>query len=371
MQKIAILGADETAKMLIQSASALNIPVRVLTTQADAPAHHIAPDVHHVDWHAPDTVADATADCDLIALTTTSVPLATLQTLTKPIFPHLNFLETFYDRLQQRRTLQKHFEVPRFRQVSVATDILDAVQEFGFPVLLKPRYGELGAGERILIQRAHDIQPALDKLAGRGALMVDGVVKFLRELAVTLVRRADGAIRLYPVVEVVRRDQHLFTVRCPAAIDEATAVRAVEMARQIVEEADAVGVFTIQMFEVETNEVVFDEIVPHPSNIANYTIEGTITSQYENYLRAIQNLPLGDVFQIAPATAMVNIIAEQSGAPNPDPIRDALATEGAHIHIYGKQHVRASEAVGHITVLGYNTDGAEKVARLALSRVKL
>jgi len=148
-------------------------------------------------------------------------------------------------------------------------------------------------------------------------------------------------------------------------------VRAVEMARAAVEAIEGVGAFGVEMFEVADNDVLFNEIAPRPHNSGHYTIEGTITSQFENHVRAVLGLPLGDVFQVAPAVAMVNIIGERNGTPNPHALREALATGGAHIHLYGKTAVRPGRKMGHITVLGYNTDGAEKVARLALSRVQL
>jgi 5-(carboxyamino)imidazole ribonucleotide synthase len=372
MTKLAILGANEFAKMLAQSASVLNIPVRIISAHANAPALAFASDVQIVSWSDVDAVQTALEGCTHITLMTTDVPLETLRALQDvQLTPSLPTLEAFYDRIQQRRRIEKQWDVPRFRQVSVGTDILDAAQEFGFPLILKPRHGDIGAQERILIQRAHDIQPALERLSNRGALMVEGVVPFLRELSVVIVRRVDGDNRTYPVTEIVRREQHLFTVRCPASIDEASAVRAVEMARQIVEEVEGVGTFTVHLYEVENNDVIFDELIPQPHTSGHYTVEGVITSQYENHLRALLGLPLGDVFQIAPATATVNIIAEQSGVPNDNPIQEALATEGAHIHIYGKPTLAKGESAGHITVLGYNTDGAEKVARLALSRIKL
>ena len=125
------------------------------------------------------------------------------------------------------------------------------------------------------------------------------------------------------------------------------------------------------MFEVADGQVLFNEIAPRPHNSGHYTIEGTITSQFENHVRAILGYPLGDVAQIAPATAMINILGERKGTPNPDPLKEMLAVGGTHVHLYGKDEVRPGRKMGHITVLGYNTDGAEKVARLALSKLNL
>jgi 5-(carboxyamino)imidazole ribonucleotide synthase len=231
------------------------------------------------------------------------------------------------------------------------------------------RNGYDGYGNAV-VQRAHDIAPALEKLAGRD-LMVEANVPFIRELAVIVARTPTGDILTYPVVETIQRNGICHIVRCPAPVDEATALSALAMAKAAVESVQGVGVFGVEMFEVAGNAVIYNEIAPRPHNTGHYTIEGVITSQFENHVRAVMGYPLGDVDQIAPATAMINILGERNGAPNPDALKEALATGGAHIHLYGKREVRIGRKMGHITVLGYSVDGAEKVARLALSRLKL
>ncbi|MEO1644377.1 MAG: ATP-grasp domain-containing protein, partial [Chloroflexota bacterium] len=190
------------------------------------------------------------------------------------------------------------------------------------------------------------------------------------ELAVIVARGADGSIRAYPVVETVQKNNVCHTVLCPANTEESVAKLATDMAVQAVEAIDGVGVFGVEMFEIANNQVLFNEIAPRPHNSGHYTIEGTITSQFENHVRAILGLPLGDVAQIAPATAMINILGERQGEPNTD-IRDMLTVGGTHVHLYGKTEVRPGRKMGHITVLGYNADGAEKVARLALSKFQI
>src|SRR5690606_16721477 len=130
-------------------------------------------------------------------------------------------------------------------------------------------------------------------------------------------------------------------------------------------------VFGVEIFEIANNQILFNEIAPRPHNSGHYTIEGTITSQFENHVRAILGYPLGDVAQIAPATAMINILGERKGTPNLESLGEVLRIGGTHLHLYGKDEVRVGRKMGHITVLGYNTDGAEKVARLALSKLNL
>jgi 5-(carboxyamino)imidazole ribonucleotide synthase len=143
------------------------------------------------------------------------------------------------------------------------------------------------------------------------------------------------------------------------------------MAQHAIESINGVGVFGVELFELENGELFINEICPYPPNAGYLTIEGMITSQFENHIRAVMGLPLGDVDQIAPATAMVNILAERHSIPHADILKDALAIGGAHIHWYGKSQAQPGQKMGHITVLGYTADGAEKVGRLALSKIRL
>lgn len=374
MARLGILGGGQLAKMTAQAASALNVTTVILAPQADAPAASVTPHYRVGDWHDEATLQDFASQVDRVTLESefVDVPvLEGLEALGVKVYASSATLAKIQDKLTQKRTMQAAgIATARFKKVSVATDILDAAQEFGFPLIVKARRNGYDGYGNATVNRAHDVQPALDKLAGRD-LLVEAAVPFIKELAVMVARRADGSARVYPVVETVQQNHICHTVRCPAAVDEATAVRAMEMAKKAVEAIDGVGVFGVEMFEIADNEVLFNEIAPRPHNSGHYTIEGTITSQFENHVRAVLDWPLGDVSQVAPATVMVNILGQRQGEAKPDALAEALRTEGAHFHLYGKRQVRPGRKMGHITVLGYNADGAEKVAQLALSRVDL
>jgi len=374
MARLGILGGGQLAKMTAQAASVLDVEVVIFARQADEPALKVTPHALIGDWADEAQLHDLAARCDVVTLESEFVAVAVLERLEEKglrVVPSSATLAQVQDKFDQKRHMQAHgIEVPRFRRVRVATDVLDAAAEFGFPVIVKARREGYDGYGNALVQRAHDIPAALEKLQGR-YLMVEAVVPFIREIAVIIARGADGEVRDYPVVETIQKNGICHIVRCPAPIDEASALAAIEMAKRAVEAIDGVGVFGVEMFELPGNEIVFNEIAPRPHNSGHYSIEGVITSQFENHVRAVMGWPLGDVAQIAPATAMINILGERSGTPNPDALRDVLATGGVHVHLYGKREVRPGRKMGHITVLGYSVDGAEKVARLALSRLKL
>jgi 5-(carboxyamino)imidazole ribonucleotide synthase len=374
MPTIGIFGGGQLAKMTAQAASIMDVETVIFANKADEPALKIAPKHLIGSWNDDDLLKQFAAMCHVITLESEFVPVEILkrvEALGTPVYATSSTIEQVRDKLVQKRRMQQAgVAVPRFRPIMVGSDILEASAEYGFPLILKARtLGYDGYGN-VTIRRAHDIEPALKKLEGR-ELMAEEMVNFVRELAVIVTRGQDGDIRAYPVVETIQKNHICHIVRCPASIEEATAAAATEMAIQAVEAVDGVGTFGVELFELSDGQVIYNEIAPRPHNSGHYTIEGIITSQFENHIRAVLGYPLGDVAQIAPATVMINILGERQGTPNPDALKEMLGVGGTHVHLYGKGEIRPGRKMGHITVLGYSTDGAEKVARLALSKLNL
>ena len=374
MPTIGIFGGGQLAKMTAQAASIMDVETVIFANRSDEPALKIAPKHLIGSWDDDNLLKQFAAMCDVITLESEFVPvdiLKRVEALGTPVYATSSTIEQVRDKLiQKRRMQQAGIVVPRFRPIMVGSDILEASAEYGFPLILKARtLGYDGYGN-VTVRRAHDIEPALKNLEGR-ELMAEEMVNFVRELAVIVARGKDGDIRAYPVVETIQKNHICHIVRCPASIEEATAAAATEMAIQAVEAVDGVGTFGVELFELSDSQVIYNEIAPRPHNSGHYTIEGIITSQFENHIRAVLGYPLGDVAQIAPATVMINILGERQGTPNPDALKEMLSVGGIHVHLYGKGEIRPGRKMGHITVLGYSTDGAEKVARLALSKLNL
>ncbi|MDQ7023952.1 MAG: 5-(carboxyamino)imidazole ribonucleotide synthase [Anaerolineae bacterium] len=374
MPTIGIFGGGQVAKMTAQAASIMDVEVVIFAHQADDPALKIAPKHLIGKWDDDDLLQQFAEMCDVVTLESEFVPLDSLkriEALGTSVYASSNTIEQVRDKLiQKRRMQQSGIDVPRFRPIMVGSDVLEASAEFGFPLILKSRTHSYNGFGNVTIRRAHDIEPALEKLKGR-ELMAEEMVSFVRELAVIVTRGQNGDFRVYPVVETIHKHHICHIVRCPASIEESTAAIATEMAVKAVEAIDGVGTFGVELFELANNQVIYNEIAPRPHNSGHYTIEGIITSQFENHIRAILGWHLGDVAQIAPATVMINMLGDGNGTPNPDALKEMLQVGGTHVHLYGKSEIREGRKMGHITVLGYSTDGAEKVARLALSKLNL
>jgi len=232
-----------------------------------------------------------------------------------------------------------------FRRLGIATARFGSLAETGLPALVKTRrLGYDGKG-----QRRVDVEDALgvDELA-------EELISFDRELSIVAVRGRDGDTRFWPVTENVHRDGILRLSRAPAPAAAQSGAEAIASA--LLDELDYVGVLAVELFERE-GELLANEFAPRVHNTAHWTIDGAVTSQFENHLRAVVGLPLGSTELIAPSV-MVNLVG---GVP---PLAELLAVPGAHVHLYGKEP-RPGRKVGHVNLVGASADVEKRVCALA------
>lgn len=377
MTRLGILGGGQLAQMMIQAAISLGIETAVLERTPDSPASRLT---HHQwvgDWKAAESQAvlsEFAALCDTITLENEFVPPQVLEHLTSlgvVVYPTAQTLHAIRDKLTQKQIMAQHgLPLPAFAEVNSPQDIQAFTRTNGLPVILKARTDGYDGYGNATIRSEGDIASALSKLVNR-ACYVESFVPFVRELAVMVLRGQDGEIRVYPVVETVQHNHICHIVRAPAAIAPEIAEHAQGVAIQAVEAINGVGVFGVELFLLENGEIVYNEIAPRPHNSGHYTIEGCVTSQFENHIRAVLGWPLGSTDLVAPAVVMVNILGKRDGTVRPEGIKAALAVPGAHIHIYGKRESRVGRKMGHITVLGESVEQAEPVARQAADLVDI
>ncbi len=377
MLRIGILGGGQLAQMLTQAAISLGVETAIYDRQPDSPASRLTH--HHSvgEWSDQAALTAFAAQCDLLTLENEFIdaaPLFALEADGVPVYPRPATLAIIQDKLRQKQVYAgAGLAVPEYSAVESVEDVVAAAEHFGYPMVLKARYGGYDGYGNATLRTPDDLQPAWDKLDQRETrgLMVEAFVPFVRELAVMVLRGRDGETRAYPVVETLQQNHICHLVRAPAAISESTAQHAAELAIRAVELLDGVGVFGVELFELADGTVLLNEIAPRPHNSGHYTIEGCVTSQFENHLRAVLGWPLGETRLGHPAAVMVNILGTRSGPVNPSGIRDALAISGAHVHLYGKHEVRTGRKMGHITVCGDSVSTAETAALNALQNVDL
>jgi 5-(carboxyamino)imidazole ribonucleotide synthase len=373
---VGILGGGQLARMTAEAASTLGIETAILEHEPNSPAGRIAAREVTGAWTDEQALAALAKDALVVTLENEFVEVAALEWLAArgvPVFPTARTLATVQDKLLQKQHMRMAgVPVPEFAEVMDTVDILTAGERWGWPLVLKARRNGYDGYGNATLRGPDDIADACTQLGWpERTLLVEAWAPFTRELAVMVARGRDGACVVYPVVETVQRNHICHIVRAPAVGDAAMLARAAAIARQAVETIDGIGVFGVELFELADGVILYNEIAPRPHNSGHYTIEGCLTSQFENHLRAVLGLPLGSAAMVAPAAVMVNLLGTRTGPACADGLADALAIPGAHVHIYGKLASRVGRKMGHVTALGATVAEAEATARTAADAITL
>jgi len=377
MKRLGILGGNQVAQMTVQAAISFGIDTAILERFADSPASRLTQYSVIGDWTDAAALGEFAKMCDVITLENEFVDawgLALLEGRGLSVYPSSETLTLTQDKFWQKNRLEaEHISLPAFRAVETPDDVIAVGEAFGWPLVLKARRdGHDGYGN-VILQKPTDIHAAWTQLVRRNGrkLMVEQFISFAAELAVIVVRGRDGIICTYPVVETIQRDHICHIVRAPAQISSDIAQRAAAIARTAVEAVNGVGVFGVELFLLHDGTLLFNEMAPRPHNAGHFTIEGCVTSQFENHIRAVMGWPLGATEMIAPAAVMVNLLGTREGIVHPESVHHALSVPAAHIHFYGKRVVDFGRKMGHVTVLGATLEEAETVALHAANWVDL
>jgi len=369
---IGILGGGQLARMTAAAGHKLGLRIAILDPEPDSPAQQVASLKVVASLDDVSGLENIARISDLLTLENEFVNaplLEHIESLGVPIYPTSRTVSLIQDKLFQKQSLEASgIDVPAFLGVSCKNDILQAGERFGWPLILKARRNGYDGRGNELINGPNEILHAWTKLEGENrTLMVETFVRFKKELAVMVARSSNGEAVTYPLVETVQKDHICHTVKAPASVSTVIGERAALMARRAIEAVDGVGIFGIEMFLLEDDRILINEMAPRPHNSGHYTIEACITSQFENHLRAILGLPLGSPSMVLPAAAMVNLLADRNGVTNISGVEKALKIPGVNLHLYGKKLSRPSRKMGHITVLGRSVAEALERATKAAS----
>lgn len=367
--------------MMQPPAVALGVQLHVLAEAHDAAAALVIPRAPLGDHTDAEAVTAFARDVDVLTFDHEHVPTALLESLEAsgvPVRPGPAALVHAQDKVAMRRRLtQLGVPCPRWAVVRDAADLAGFAEEVGWPLILKtPRGGYDGKGV-LLAHGPQDAQPWLARAAasssggGRGTLLAEEAVRFSRELAVLVARSPMGQAAAWPVAETVQVGGVCKEVVAPApGLDRDLAARATEIGLRIAGALGVVGVLAVEMFETVPGPdddgpgLLVNELAMRPHNSGHWTIDGAVTSQFEQHLRAVLDLPLGDPRPRAPWSVMVNVL----GGDQPDLYRSYLhvmARDPAlKVHLYGKG-VRPGRKLGHVTVCGDDLDDLRERARHA------
>lgn len=365
---VGIVGAGQLARMTYEAGTRCDVALRVLARAPDEAAAQV---FATVDVGAPDdpaALADLAARCDVVTFDHELVDLDLLAALEREghvLRPSAATLAVATDKRRQREVLGRTgFPVPPHAPVGGPDEIDAFAGDHGWPVVVKAvRGGYDGRGVWTAAERADAETVVSDAARAELELFVEPRLELERELAALVVRRPSGDTLVYPLVETVQVDGICHEVTAPAAIDDGLHDAAGKIAVGIAETIGLVGVLAVELFVVD-GQLLVNELAARPHNSGHLTLDGARTSQFENHLRAVLDLPLGPVELTAPAVAMANVLgAERTGDPR-ERLADALSVEGARVHLYGKQP-RPGRKIGHVTVAGDDREGVRARARRA------
>ncbi len=368
--RVGILGGGQLGRMLIQAGIDLNIEFSVLDPDAQAPCHQLAPFTHGklTDYN---TVMRFGETCDVITIEIENVntqALKELEKLGKKVFPQPNIIELIQDKRTQKLFYQQK-GIPTSPFVLTANKaevennraFLPAVNKLG-------KEGYDGRGVQVLRTEA-DLPKAFDAPG-----LLEKLIDFEKEIAVIVARNEKGEISCFPAVEMVFHPtanlvEYLFA---PAEITESIRLQAEAIARKVVQELQMVGLLAVEMFVTKTGEVLVNEVAPRPHNSGHQTIEGNVTSQYQQHLRAILGLPLGDTRLLQPS-AMVNLLGEDAyeGPAQYEGLQDVLSLSGAYVHLYGKKKTKPFRKMGHVTIVDADVESLKKKVNFVKQTLKV
>lgn len=373
---IGVLGGGQLGDMFAVAARRLGYGVAVWDPDPAAPALRGADVPLVADFRDDQTSRRFAASVRAVTYEWENVPAETCRRLeqTVPVRPSAGVLHILQNRLSQKRHFaERGIPVTPFLAATSVAELARAGQ-VGFPCLCKTATTGYDGKGQWKLAREEDVARLQTELAERGesraVYILEQWVAFEQEISVLVVRSAREELRLYPVVDNVHEGGILRSTRVPGHLAPALSERAQAMARAAVEALDGVGVFCVEMFVLPDGELYVNEVAPRPHNSGHYTLDACTVSQFEQQVRALCELPLGEARLLAPAV-MVNLIGEDLLRVQAEPELGALlAVPGAKLHLYGKRSVRPRRKMGHVTFVGEKPDTVWEAACAFRSRLR-
>ncbi|CAH9080331.1 unnamed protein product [Cuscuta europaea] len=372
---VGILGGGQLGRMLCQAASQMAIKVIILDPLENCPASSLAH--HHVvgSYDDSSTVEEFGKRCDVLTIEIEHVDADTIEKLEHQgveCEPKASTIRIIQDKYLQKVHFSKYaIPLPNFMQIDNFESAKRAGDLFGYPLMVKSRRLAYDGRGNAVANSEEDLSSAVNALGGYGrGLYIEKRVPFVKELSVIVARGRDKSILPYPVVETKHRDNICHIVKSPANVSWKVTNLANDVACKVVSSLEGAGVFAVELFLTDDDQILLNEVAPRPHNSGHHTIEACFTSQFEQHLRAVVGLPLGDPSMKTSAAIMYNILGEDEGEPGlalaHQLIGRALGIPGASIHWYDKPEMRKQRKMGHITFVGPSMGIVEARLRSAL-----
>ncbi len=366
---IGVLGSGQLGRMFAIAARRMGYRVHTLSPDEDTPTGQVADLEINASYEDLDAIAKFASAVSVVTFEFENVPAATAAAAERcaPVRPAGHILHTTQHRLREKTFLQNAgLPITPFRRVASLADLAQAASEIGLPAILKTAdFGYDGKGQHRIATPA-DFTAAWHTVS-QSESVLEAFVDFDCEISVVAARSADGAFIHYGAIENQHRNGILHTSLAPARVPHSVTHTAVEIARAVLETLGVVGVLCVEFFVTKDGRLLINELAPRPHNSGHFTFDASVTSQFEQQLRAVCGLPLGSPAQLTPA-AMINLLGDQwsKGEPN---WASATAISNVKLHLYGKLAPRPGRKMGHLTALSSNVEQALSDAELAFRRL--
>lgn len=363
---LGVLGAGQLGAMFARAAVRSGFCVAVWDPDPDAPAHRLATHSFPKPFTDQQAFVQFSGLVSVVTYEWENVPAQLCQQLeqTKPVRPSSDVLRVIQDRLVQKTFLADHgFPVPRFKVLTSPDRLAEVIRQLDGPAFCKTsRSGYDGKGQWRIGSESDvsEIEESLRVSAQTGSKwIVEAQVPFEKELSILVARGTDGQSVVYPLVENEHEEGILRTTLAPAVVPSTVVEQAESLARDVVERIQGVGLFCLELFQLAGGALLINEVAPRPHNSGHYTLDACSVSQFEQQVRAICGLSLGEVRLLSPA-AMVNLIGEDATTIGKGTeCRALLDLPGAHVHLYGKRTIRPGRKMGHVTFLADHLNTAQ------------
>ncbi|GAB5562770.1 MAG: 5-(carboxyamino)imidazole ribonucleotide synthase [Synoicihabitans sp.] len=363
--------------MLAHAATRLGYRLHVFEPQENCPAGEVAAREFNFSYDDIPRLKEFARGCAAITYEFENVPVKPLWEIEELTLlrPHWDVLEVCQNRAREKNWLRKKgLPTVPFAEVEVGGDMGQAIREAGMPCVVKTAdFGYDGKGQQ-KVTHADDI-PAVTAAYAKQRAVVEKFIDFKCELSVVVARNAAGEVSTFPVAENIHTKHILDFSIVPARIEPAIAQQAAQLAKEIAEAFSLVGVLAVELFLTDAGELVVNEMAPRTHNSGHWSIDGGVTSQFEQQVRAITGLPLGSTDPLVPATVMVNILGDSwcwkgskmVGEPH---WNELLTDPRAKLHLYGKSEPRVGRKMGHFTVTGETMSATFALAKDLKARLQ-
>lgn len=369
--KLGVLGGGQLGKMLLSETQKFDIYTCILDASSEAPCAQICNEFHQGDLQDYATVYNFGKKVDLLTIEIEHVNIDALLKLEEEgleIYPQPSVLQIIQHKGKQKDFFVQHNipTSPHKRFSSLASLKEEAV---AFPFVWKSaQFGYDGTGVKV-VKNSQDLNSLTDT-----DCIVEDLIPFKNELAVIVARNKNGALKTYPVVEMEFHPEanQVEYVICPARVSDVIAQKARGVALKVAESFEHIGLLAVELFQTENDDILVNEVAPRTHNSGHYSIEASYTNQFEQHLRSILNLPLGNTDSKV-AGIMVNLVGEEgfSGEVIYENMGEILKMDGVTPHIYGKKETRPFRKMGHVTVVNTNIVEARKIAEKVKNTIRV